>query len=183
MKLDPAKLFTYRLAVPERLASLRVTLSGKVENLSAGGEKQNLAAFRQFHLNGIDQTPATNDGRFTQFADRCVFELLGKNGEPVPDTAVVFHVTHQDFQKQLTFSLSTDARGRVDLGKLPDIARVEAQTPSDRRASVLFRGATARASNPSRSPSGEPIRVPWMGDVPLRTGDVSLLEQRGPPPT
>ncbi|MEP6670826.1 MAG: hypothetical protein ABJF10_16835 [Chthoniobacter sp.] len=177
VKLDPAKLFTYRLAVPERLASLRVTLSGKVENLSAGGTKQELSASREFHLNGIDKTPATNDGRFTQFADRCVFELLGKNGEPVPDTAIVFHVTHQDFQKQLVFSLSTDARGRVDLGKLKDIARIDAETPFDRHAS--FYSARYRAGEQSiQVPSGEPIRVPWMGDVPFRAGDVSLLELR-----
>ncbi|MEI9895263.1 MAG: hypothetical protein WDN28_15570 [Chthoniobacter sp.] len=177
VKLDPAKLFTYRFAVPERLASLRVTLSGKVENLSAGGTKQELSASRDFHLNGIDTTLATNDGRFTRFAERCVFELLGKNGEPVPDTAITFHVTHQDFKKQLTFSLSTDARGRIDLGPLKEIARVEAETPFDRRA--WFYAARYRVGESSiQSPSGQPIRVPWMGDGPLRPGDVSLLERR-----
>ena len=45
-KFDPAKAFTHTFTVPERLASLRITLNGKVANLSKGGEKQDVKRAR-----------------------------------------------------------------------------------------------------------------------------------------
>ena len=178
VKLDPAKLFTHTFPVPERLASVSVTLSGKIENLSAGGEKQELTASHDFPLNGIDKTDATTDGRFSQFGDRHVLDLLGKNGEPVPNAALTFHFTHEDFTEPLEIELATDAHGRVDLGKLEGMKRVEADTPSDRNAWLDFsREGTVPES--IRALAGEPIRVPWMGGPNLKPGDVSLLEKRG----
>ena len=43
-KLDPAKVYTHTITVPERLATLTVTLTGQVEKLSKGGEKEDLSA-------------------------------------------------------------------------------------------------------------------------------------------
>ncbi|HSI12728.1 MAG TPA: hypothetical protein VK961_11830, partial [Chthoniobacter sp.] len=177
VKLDPTKLFTYQFAVPERLASLRVTLSGTVENLSAGGSKQEVFASREFHVNGIDRSSSTNDGRFSRFADGTVFELLGKNGELIADTAVVFHFTHEDFRKQLVYSLSTDQRGRVDLGKLTGVVRVEAETPFDRKA-WTYTSHDRVGAHAIHMPVGEVVRVPWIGGAALQLGDISLLERR-----
>lgn len=177
VKLDPTKLFTHQFAVPERLATLQVTLSGTVENLSTGGTKQEVSASHEFHINGIDRSSATNDGRFSRFGDGTVFELLGKNGEPIADTAIVFHFTHEDFRKPLIYSLSTDQRGRVDLGKLAGITQVQAETPFDRKA-WTYNGHYRVGAHAIHMPAGEVIRVPWMGDRPLQPGDVSLLERR-----
>ena len=178
VKLDPAKLFTHTFPVPERLASVAITLSGKIENLSAGGKKDDLSASREFYLNGIDKTDEINDGRFTQFGDRTVFEMLGKNGEPIPNAAVEFAFTHEDFSKTIDVSLRTDERGRVALGKLENIKRVDATLPNGRNAWVV---SARSATTPQRVNvrAGEPIRIPWRGAGPLDPGKVSLLERRG----
>ena len=60
-KFDPAKAFTHSFMVPERMASLRITLHGKVANLSKGGEKQDVNAGANWEVNGIDKTELTSD--------------------------------------------------------------------------------------------------------------------------
>jgi hypothetical protein len=177
LKLDPAKVLIQGFPVPDRLASLQVTLSGKVENLSKGGEKQELSFSRSFPVNGINRTVATNDGRFSLFGEDHVFELLGRNGEPIPDTDVRFRFFHRDFQIPVIVSLATDAKGRVELGKLEQIARVEADTPFDRSA-WFYNAPNQTTSGAIHAPAGQPIRVPWTGLAAPKPGEISLLELR-----
>jgi autotransporter-associated beta strand protein len=175
-KLDAAKDFTHTIQVPERLASLTVTLSGKIDNLSKGGEKQDLSASQSWPLNGIDKTEATNDGHLSQFGDSYVFELLGKNGEPLPDQQVVFDFTHRDFTRQEHVALRTDEKGRVILGALNDLSDVQAHTPNGRV------GAWALAESARTWPAfihanaGDEIEIPF--DQKVAPGSFSLLEKR-----
>ena len=55
-KLDPTKVFTHPITVPERLDTLSVELTGQVEKISAGGQKQELTAGHSIAVNGIDKT-------------------------------------------------------------------------------------------------------------------------------
>ena len=146
-KLDVKKDFTHAFQVPERLASLSVTLTGKVENLSKGGEKQDVAASRTWVLNGIDKTDATNDGHLSKFGGDYVFELLGKNGEALPDQQVVFDLTHRDFAQAEHIALRTDEKGRVMLGALHELSKVLAHLPNGRSGEwpvAVFRADMAR---------------------------------------
>ncbi|HTF13387.1 MAG TPA: hypothetical protein VK643_01850, partial [Burkholderiales bacterium] len=92
LKLTAGGVLTHDISVPERLAQLAVTLTGKVDMLSAGGEKRDLSASHSWPLNGIDRTDATNDGHLSKFGDAFAFELLGRNGEPLADQQVGVHV-------------------------------------------------------------------------------------------
>ncbi|MSU34164.1 MAG: hypothetical protein EXS36_03450 [Pedosphaera sp.] len=177
LKLSAGQVFTYALSVPDRLAELTVTLRGKVDLLSRGGEKQELSASRTWVLNGIDKTEATYDGHLSRFIEEFVFELLGKNGEPVADQQVVFEFRRQGFKRSETVPLRTDDRGRVALGKLEGIRRVQAQLQNGRK-DVWELAAFARTwPEVIHAPAGEAIRVPW--DDAITPGAVSLLELRG----
>jgi len=176
-KLDPAKDFTHTIQVPERLASLNVTLTGKIESLGKGGEKEELSASKAWELNGIDETDATNDAHLSRFGDNYVFELLGKNGEPVADQQVVFDFTHAGFTRQLTIPLRTDEKGRIILGPLDHLAHVEAHIPNGRAAGWPLADSGRTWANVIHAEAGEEIHVPWGGET--APGSYSLLEVRG----
>ena len=127
VKLDPAKVFTHTFTVPARLARLEVEISARVDKLSAGGEKQDLSSADSWEVNGIDATEATQDGHLSNVAGEYVFELLGKNAEPLADMQVVFRFRRDDFTRHVEVPLRTDERGRVALGTLTDINEVDAE--------------------------------------------------------
>ena len=175
-KLDPAKDFTHTITVPERLASLKVTLTGKVDNLSKGGEKQDLSASQSWPLNGIDTTEATNDGHLSKFGDSYVFELLGKNGEPLADQQIVFDFTHRDFTRMVNAALRTDEKGRVILGALHEISDVQAHTPNGRMGAWPLAESARTWPAFIHANAGDEIEIPF--DQKIAPGSFSLLEKR-----
>jgi hypothetical protein len=160
LKLSAASVLKHTLSVPERLAVLTVVLSGKVEVLSAGGAKRDVSATRTWTLNGIDKTDATNDGHLSKFADAYVFELLGKNGEPVADQQVVFTLSHQGFSRPETVALKTDEKGRVALGSLPGISSIQSSPPNGRVSNWQLDDSQRTWSPEYHAAAGEVIRVP-----------------------
>lgn len=179
LKLGAGSELLHTISVPERLAQLTVTLTGQIEVLSAGGEKRELSASHTWTLNGIDRTDATHDGHLSKFGENYVFELFGKNGEPLADRQVVFDIHHRGFARPRTIPLKTDERGRIALGALPGIATVRAKIPNGRESSWELADADRTWSSEIHAPAGEVVRVPWMGG-----GDqappaaLSLLETR-----
>ncbi|MFN7563608.1 MAG: hypothetical protein ACK5TH_17640, partial [Prosthecobacter sp.] len=174
LKLSAGSVLTHTLSVPERLATLAVTLSGKVEVLSNGGEKRDLNASHTWTLNGIDKTEATSDGHLSTFDGQRVFELLGKNGEPIADQQIVFTFKHRDFTRVQTHALKTDDKGRVALGKLEGIEQLAAKSPNGRSSSWPLEEADSTLNTTIQAIEGEPIRI-----AERRTGfqPVSLLSQ------
>ncbi len=175
-KLAADKVFTHTFNVPERLAKLTVTLTGKVDVLSKGGEKSELTATRSWDINGIDETDATHDGHLSKFGENYVFELLGKNGEPLVDQQVVFQIRRQGFTGYQTIPLRTDEKGRVMLGKLEGMASVHAEVPNGRKDRWGLDEFERTWPQVIHSKAGEIVRVPWIGA--LRPETVSLLETR-----
>jgi hypothetical protein len=174
LKLSAGSVLTHTLTVPERLASLSVTLSGKVDVLSAGGTKKDLSASHTWTLNGIDKTEAVNDGHLSTFDGSRVFELLGKNGETVADQQILFTFKHREFTRVQTIPLRTDDKGRVALGKLENIAQVTAKIPNGRSSMWPLEDADTTLTTTIHTTEGEPIRI-----AESRTGfqPVSLLAQ------
>ncbi len=189
LKLTAGGVLVHDLSVPERLAKLTVTLSGKVDMLSAGGEKRDVSASHTWTLNGIERTDFASDGYLSKMGNDYVFELLGRNGEPLADQQAVFTIKHREFARTQTVSLRTDEKGRVVLGALPGIASVAAQIPNARRSSWDL--DTFERTWPAEIHTGaeQPIRVPatpriteifsQLGLVPKEwlSTEVSLLRQ------
>jgi hypothetical protein len=176
LKLSAGSVLTHTLSVPERLANLSVTLSGKVEVLSNGGEKRDLNASHTWTLNGIDKTEATSDGHLSTFDGQRIFELLGKNGEPIADQQIVFTFKHRDFTRVQTHALKTDDKGRVALGKLDGIEQLTAKSPNGRSGSWTLEDADSTLSTTIHAVEGELVQVPVSGGIDLL--GYSLLETR-----
>ena len=167
------------------MAQLTVTLTGKVEVLSAGGEKRDLGASHTWTLNGIDKTDATNDGHLSKFEGNHVFELLGKNGEPVADQQIVFNISHRGFSRPQMVPLKTDDKGRIALGALPGITLVRAQCPNGRESNWELDDNERTWTSEIHAAAGEVVRVPRAGgnfavgaraDVEAPQAELSLLE-------
>lgn len=165
LKLSAGSVLTHKLTVPERLASLSVTFSGKVEVLSAGGEKREVSASHTWTLNGMDKTEAVSDGHLSTFDGQRVFELLGKNGEPLADQQVMFTFKHREFARTQTVALRTDEKGRVMLGTLADIASVTAKCPNERQSTWALEDEEHTFSSVLHVKAGEPARVPASGNA------------------
>ena len=181
LQLDPAKLLVQTFTVPDRLQTLTVTLTAKVENLSGGGEKTELSDSHDWNVNGIDKTEATYDGRFSLVGKRTLFELLGKNGEPFADQPVHFKFTRHEFNVEVETDLRTDARGRIDLGELDVLSRVEANLQNNRDA-WTDSGNSATFPKTIHALAGQDVQVPWLGETKPSPANVSLLEIRADTP-
>ena len=167
LKLGAGGELTHTLQVPERLAQLAVTLSGKVEVLSAGGEKRDINASHTWSLNGMDKSDATHDGHLAKFAGDHVYDLLGKNGEPVADQQVVFQFRHRGFARPEMVALKSDDKGRIALGPLAGIASVTAKAPNGRESTWQLEDADRTWSSVVHAAAGTVVRVPWMaGGLP-----------------
>lgn len=174
LKLSAGSVLTHTLSVPERLASLAVTFTAKVDVLSNGGQKKDLSASHTWTLNGIDKTEATNDGHLSTFDSQRIFELLGKNGEPIPDQQIIFTFKHRDFTRVQTHALKTDDKGRVALGKLEGIEQVTAKAPNGRQSTWPLEEADSTVNTVIHVTEGEPIRIAQSGAV---LQPASLLSQ------
>lgn len=177
LKLSAGGVLLHKLTVPERLAKLHVQLSGKLEILSAGGEKRDYVASHAWDLNGMDGTEATNDGHLSKFGSDYVYELLGKNGEPVANQQVVFTIVREGFSRPLTIPLSTDERGRIQLGNLEGIATVTARSPNGRQNTWPLEDADRTWSSMVHARLNEAVRIPAPHGY--TEGDASLLGVRG----
>jgi hypothetical protein len=185
LKLSAGSVLTHTLSVPERLAQLTVTLTGKIEVLSAGGQKRDLNASHSWKLNGIDKTDATNDGHLSKFDGNYIYELLGKNGEPVADQQVVLNFRHRGFNNPKPVALKTDEQGRIALGSLPGIVNVQAKIPNGRESSWPLDESERNWSTDLHAAAGEVVRVPRTGrnfavgaqaDTEAPHAELSLLE-------
>ena len=150
--------------VPERLATLTVTLTGKVEKLSAGGEKASSTRVAPGRSTGSTRPRRRTTGTSRKFGDSYVFELLGKNGEPIADQQVVFHISARGFAHDQTIALRTDEKGRVMLGTLAGIA-----ASARSRCNGRPRGPTAAPGRRTSTPAREDIiEVPLTEAVQRR---------------
>lgn len=169
------KDYTHVFTVPDRVDTVDIELTGEVEVISEGAKKENLSAYSSFSLNGIDRTEETNDTRLSRFGNDYVFELLGKNGEPVVDQQIQFRFKHRDFDDPIEVFLRTNDKGRTMLGALPEIESVQAEAPNERAGDWTLVSFAHTELSQLHAAAGETVSIPWTG----RMEQVSLLEERG----
>ncbi len=146
---------TQSFRVPDRLARLTVTLSGKVAHLTAGGEKREIAASRDWAVNTTDRTPTVHAAHYVRHAGGWALEMLGRNGEPMPDHVADLRVKRRGFETPESFRVRTDAEGRVALGDMAGVESLVAQ------------------------PEGGAPAAEWTADEPRRNGVARMAPDRG----
>ena len=169
----------YEFQVPPRLAQISIRLQARVKSLSLN-KNIDLSASEQFSLNQIDTSDKIEDLHFIKVEDQYQVELLGKTGEVKPDRPVQFVIKHRDFKNPVPVTLQTDLRGRVQLGRLADIAAVTATT-SQGTSHTWQLGSDRHTYHQSlHGVAGAAFQLPYMGStgLPVRH-ELSLLELRG----
>lgn len=173
----------HEFQVPDRLASIEFTLTGKVKQLTTGGNKTDLSVSEQFTLNGIDKTERTDRVHLVETAEGVFVELRGKTGEAKVARPVQVQIKHRDFKTPYTVALQTDASGRIALGRLTNMESVTAAGPQG--GSQTWRLHQDQSTYPAtlHGHVGVPLTLPYLPHAgssdPTRRTELSLLEVRG----
>ena len=177
---------THEFKTPPRLATISFTLSAKVKQWSAGGQKVDLSSSESFSLNEIERTERIEDLHLLKSSAGYVLELRGKTGESRASRPVQFAIKHRDFRQPFQVVLKTDPAGRIALGSLGEIASVTATGPETTAHTWWLRGDAHTYSHTVQGKVGEAITLPFlpMPSLPAAGGkperrEVSLLELRG----
>jgi hypothetical protein len=168
----------HRFKVPDALRNLSFEVRGKVRSVT-GQRDVDLAARDALTLNEIDLGEEIAALHLAATADGWVLYLLGKSGEPRADMQINVLVEHLDFVARRQVALQTDARGRIELGELRDIAVVEASFSAGQGRWALAR-TDAITSGPIHVAADRPLVLAQpceLGSDALAA--VSLLERRG----
>ena len=168
----------YEFAVPDRLKSITFTLRCQVQNVSAN-RKDELAVSRTYNVNDIDGTNKIQDLHLSKIDGQYVIDVLGKTGETRADQPVNLVLKHQEFRDPVKLTLKSDASGRIKLGALQNIDRVQATGPDG--SPHLWRPLPGQRQNQSvvHAAVGQTLRVPYMGAAKeAARPDFSLLELR-----
>lgn len=157
--------------VPERLASMQLVVEGRVRRLTGGGHAD-VSAAAALAINGIDRAQTTRALHLTRDASGFGIELLGKAGEPLAGRAVRVSLNHRDFQQPRHVTLKTGDDGRIALGELAELTRVEAA--ADGAGTAQWRLPADRARRPAviHAVAGDDIAVPYLGEA----GEVTAAE-------
>jgi len=174
LELGDDRELVHEIRVPEGIRSLRVSLQGTVRMLDGGDEVALSAPERTFPVNGIDDQPFTRAVLFGRTDRGAFLDVLGKNGEPQAGLPVNVRLHHRDFTEPIAAALAVPASGRIELGELPAIVRVEALTPEGTWSFPVTEADRTRRTV-VHGLEGEAVRVPFRGDA----GGASLLEVRG----
>jgi hypothetical protein len=177
-KLFEDRESTYEFRTPPRLASLTVTLFAKVKNLSLG-QPVELSSGQSFALNGIDKTAKIEDLHLARFGPDYVIEILGRTGEPKMDRPVRLALKHRDFKEPVHVNLKSDAKGRIALGPLADIAMITVTGPEETVHSWWLPTDHHTYSQIVHAKAGEPLTLPWLGGAQPTHDEAALFEMRG----
>ena len=175
LNLVDERELVHEIQVPERLASLAVSLRGTVKDL-AGKDVPLATPAQSFACNRIDATAETGTALLLPKGDGYVVELRGKNGEPQAGRPCTVQVHLRDYREPATFFLQTNADGRIELGNLPGATAVTVQRPNATGGHYELPSARMRFPAALHGLAGQVLRVPYDGtaSAPSRA-EFSLL--------
>ncbi|MBL8898444.1 MAG: hypothetical protein JNM84_12480, partial [Planctomycetes bacterium] len=159
----------HEILVPENLASLEVTLHGRVPSLTTAEPVELTSATRSLARNGIDATPLTHTALLGRSAEGYMLDLLGKDGEPKPGRAVTLHLEHRDFRDIVSTTLRTDERGRIALGALEGIVSVTTSELAKQSPPWHLSAGSETLPSALHGAVGETLRLAW----PARYGELT----------
>lgn len=178
LKLDQNGELLIPFRIPPRLARLSVTIAGKLEGL-ADGKEQTLQTSRAWDIGGIRQTSHIHDSFLTRNGDNYVIEVRGRNGELVPRATISVALTTNVRGGPVETSLQADEHGRVRLGALSGVTRIQFSVSS---GLVHHRDLTldqVRWADEIHTTADRGIQLPLVDDEPEVGTRYRLLEIRG----
>jgi hypothetical protein len=162
------------IRVPEDAMSIGVRLRGHVRVASTQATQDFDVGSRAL-INQINYTAETEVVHLATTDAGHVLHLLGKSGEPRAGRAITVSFKHAAINFELQVTLSTDERGRIELGPLPFVERITAGKESWWLLPDAIGGRTVNAEEGAEITLPAP---PLLADDELPLG-VSLSELRG----
>ncbi len=182
-KLEQGKDFIHEFLVPDKLSTISLILTGKVQNLSRA-TKESFSRNRSFTVNQVERTLKMEAVHLGQLKGDYYLDVLGRNGESMVDRAVTAEVKHLDFVSTRTLGLKTDQNGRIGLGKMPRIEWIRIRHPDGSSYMwPIHRDQVGRNAQPTSIHAAVDeviaVVVPGVSDNTDNTSVYSLLSKRG----
>jgi hypothetical protein len=164
-------------AMPGDVASIALTLRGKVRSISEQKDVQ-LASGTSAEVASIHRTDQLEALYLAPTPDGWVVSVLGKTGEPRPRRQVNVTLRHDAVTDEITTTLDTDERGRVELGHLPGATSIHAATATTAQTWPLVAAPVhaGRVHVQEGRPAALPLPRTLAGDSALARA--SLVELR-----
>ena len=190
VKLADNGELVHAFLVPQRLASIAISLSGQVLKLSNNARVPVTASYSMV-INGMAKSAQIRDFFLTQTDKGNLLEVRGRNGEPAARVPVQLEFKLFGLTPTTSIRLATNEVGVIDLGPLTNIERFKASADSMNPRD--FNLASLRPTWPAafHTLSGQPIEVVWntvdgreQGPQKIGPDDkpfsrISLIEFRG----
>ncbi len=190
IKLSDNGELVHSFLVPQRLASIAVSLGGQVLKLS-NDSRVPVSASHSIAINGMAKTSHVRDFFLTQTDKGNFLEVRGRNGEPATRVPVQLEFKMFGIGPTTNIRLATNENGVIDLGPLTFVERFKASADS-----MVFRDFFLTKLSPTwpatyHALSGQPIEAVWhssdgaaQGPQKLGPNDksfprISLIEFRG----
>jgi hypothetical protein len=155
----------HRFTVPDNLRRIQFELELELRVASSGGT-QTVSASVSYDLNSIEDTDRIDDLHLRFGTEGYSVLLLGKAGEPRPGVRLSFTFHHTHVTSPIRTDLQTDSTGRVLLGALPLVSRVEATAAhSNARGSWPIEQWFATPRTLYHASEGELLRIPYFGEA------------------
>ncbi|MGB0775101.1 MAG: hypothetical protein ACPGUY_04600, partial [Akkermansiaceae bacterium] len=124
VKLPANGILRVPITVPSELRELTVVLQGE---LSIPGRKEplKLTAESTVKVNNVNSTMLTGQAFLSKTTKGWVLDLLGRNGEPMPQRVLNLEVGRNGFDNVVALQMKTDAQGQIQLGELQGIYGIE----------------------------------------------------------
>ncbi|MFY0536826.1 hypothetical protein [Nannocystis pusilla] len=166
------------LVVPEDAAQVSVTARGQVR-VASTQKTVDLADSAGAEVGRIHRSEYTEALHLSSGAEGHVLHLLGKTGEPRAGRAVALSFKHVAVTFEMTTTLESDARGRIELGALAGIERLTASLPTS-EPHHFHLWPELDGARTIHVVAGEQVLLPRPPAIEAR--DVSLVELRGGAP-
>ncbi|MDF1825154.1 MAG: hypothetical protein P1U68_10960 [Verrucomicrobiales bacterium] len=165
--------------VPPRLQNIQVTLEGGIPLVSAPGEPERYSARRDFQVNGTDTNEQVFDLFLSRFEEGYYLEVLGKSGEAVVDQPVSLTLTHDDFSRPHSAVLKSDSSGRIQLGPLGEIVRLQVSGNGAEPRQWKLEDGRYELPGSVHAMAGEVVILPIAASIEaLSRSDFALFEIR-----
>ncbi|WP_197355824.1 hypothetical protein [Aureliella helgolandensis] len=122
--LEDGDELIYPFLVPQRLANLKLTLTGKILNQSKH-DREPVAASHAVSCNAIAGSHQLADFFLVPTGEGFQLRVLGRNGEPIPRFPIALALKLRQFKELQNVQLATDENGSVHLGELDDVTRLQ----------------------------------------------------------
>ncbi len=167
--------------VPQRLASLSLTLGGRVVNRSRQAQ-QPVSSSYELECNGIQATAQIGDFFLRETSQGYRMMVLGRNGEPLPRLPIELATTFKQLTQPQRFTLATDEAGAVELGALADVAELTVSAQDIQATVFTLENLHRHWPTVVHLGRGESLVLP-LGNETSSAAQFSLVEMRRGMPT